>query len=462
MNFTHRTLIALAVWAAIARPAPGVAQEQAATTVQLPTFGVSVDAQGVLALQQFEDPTGQLRRQRLAAAQQAVAPDLWARSKLRKVSLNRLEQAIARTIAEGKPPEEAMLFLAGLQRVQYVFCYPEAKELVIAGPAEGWAPDPAGRIVGATSGLPVIELRDLVVALRAYPAGAKRPAFVGCSITPRPDGLAKMQKYQRSVPKVIQPEQLVPMSQQMARGMSESLGPAEIQVFGISPQTHFAHVLIEADYRMKRIGIGLERPPIELSSYLDLLTGDAGGTLQRWWLVPNYAGIKVSGDGLALELVGQGVQLQTEDKVIGPQGQLSAGRKSNRASELFALGFTRKYERLAAASPVFAQLRSLIDLLIVAAFMQEHDYAEQARWPMVVFADEQQFRVQTERLPELVPAAVNSAIKGNRVVAVAGGGVSIQASETLLPERLHNDTGGKLQHRKDQLHAMPADRWWWD
>ncbi len=458
----HRPLILLAIVAAFAQSASGVVQGQVATTVQLPTFGVSVDAQGVLALQRFEDPTGQLRRQRLAAAQQAVAPDLWARSKLRKVSLNRLEQAVARRIAEGKPPEEAMLFLAGLQRVQYVFCYPDARELVIAGPAEGWTPDPSGRVVSATSGLPVIELRDLVVALRAYPAGDKRPAFVGCSITPRAEGLANMQKYQRSVPKVIPPEQLLPMSQQMARGMTESLGPADVQVFGISPQTHFAQVMIEADYRMKRIGIGLERPPFELPSYLDLLTGDAGGTLQRWWLTPNYSGIKVSADGLAMELIGQGVQLQTEDKVIGPQGQLGAGRKANRASELFALGFTRKYEQLAAASPVFAQLRNLIDLLIVAAFLQERDSAAQAGWPMSVFSNEQQIPVQVERLPRLAPSAVNSVIKGNRVLAVAGGGVSIQATDALLPERLHRDTGGQLQQRRDQLHAIPADRWWWD
>ena len=33
--------------------------------------------------------------------------------------------------------------------------------------------------------------------------------------------------------------------------------------------THFAQVMIEADYRMKLIGIGLERPPVKLASYVD-------------------------------------------------------------------------------------------------------------------------------------------------------------------------------------------------
>lgn len=435
---------------------------QAATTVQLPTFGVSVDAQGLFDLKQVDDPTGQLRRQRLAAAQQSVAADLWADAKLRKVSLTRLERVVAQRLTDQKPLDESMLYVAGLQRVQYLFCYPDSKEIVIAGPAGGWAPDPSGRMVSAATGRPVIELRDLVVAVRAYPAGAARPTFVGCTINPRAEGLAKMQEYQRSVPRTIRPEQLGPMSQEMARRMTESLGLAQIQVFGISPQTHFAQVLIEADYRMKRIGIGLERPPIELQNYLDLLTGDTGGTLQRWWLTPNYDGVKVSDDGLAMELIGQGVQLQTEDKVIGPQGSLGAGGKSNKASELFVLGFTRKYEQLAAASPVFAQLRNLIDLLIVAAFMQQRDYATQAEWPMATFSDERQFPIELEQTPRSVPAAANAAIKRSRVLAAAGGGVSISATEALLPDRLLRDEKYKLRERRDELRAIPADRWWWD
>ena len=41
-----------------------------------------------------------------------------------------------------------MRYLAGLLRVRYVFYYPDSKDIVLAGPAEGWVADPAGRIVG--------------------------------------------------------------------------------------------------------------------------------------------------------------------------------------------------------------------------------------------------------------------------------------------------------------------------
>ncbi len=63
-----------------------------------------------------------------------------------------------------------------------------------------------------------------------------------------------------------------------------------ITVGGISPKTHFAQVMVEADYRMKLIGIGLEVPPVHLTSYVARAnpTQVAGNALQRWYFVPNY------------------------------------------------------------------------------------------------------------------------------------------------------------------------------
>ena len=40
-----------------------------------------------------------------------------------------------------------MLTLAGLQRVRYVFVYPESGDLVLAGPAGDWYVNDDGRIL---------------------------------------------------------------------------------------------------------------------------------------------------------------------------------------------------------------------------------------------------------------------------------------------------------------------------
>ena len=63
-----------------------------------------------------------------------------------------------------------MMQLAGLIRVEYVFAFPDEKDIVIAGPAEGWIQSPAGHIVGIQSGLPTLHLEDLTTALHVFTA----------------------------------------------------------------------------------------------------------------------------------------------------------------------------------------------------------------------------------------------------------------------------------------------------
>jgi len=122
---------------------PGVGGiNNAATTVQLPTFGISVDADGLLDAKLFREPNSKLINERLAAAKAAKPGDLFAPANLRHVSLRRLEEAVKDAAANKKdlPPE--VKCLAGLTRVQYVFCLPpkdgQPGDIVIAGPAEPW------------------------------------------------------------------------------------------------------------------------------------------------------------------------------------------------------------------------------------------------------------------------------------------------------------------------------------
>ena len=232
------------------------------TTVQLPTFGVAIDADGVLSVKFYRAPGRLLHAKRLAAAKAVLASDVAARGGLRKISLVRLERALRRELAAGGKPDDTMRHLAGLQRIQYVFCYPEMGDIVVAGPAEGWIRDSSGRAVGMTSGKPVILLEDLMVALRAYAPGTHRERFVGCTISPRPEGLTQLAAFQRSIPRVVPQQGRDRVAARIARGVHDSLGMAKIDVFGVSNKTHFAQVLIEADYRMKRIGTGLEPPPV--------------------------------------------------------------------------------------------------------------------------------------------------------------------------------------------------------
>ncbi|MGA2253700.1 MAG: DUF1598 domain-containing protein [Thermoguttaceae bacterium] len=451
---------ALAFW-----PLVEQAAGQPAVTVQLPTFGVAIDAQGVLAVKIFEDPTGRLAAVRREAAKAQLPKNLQARSPIRKVSLVRLEAAVQAQLAAGKTLDDATRYLAGLQRLQYVFFLPDAKDIVIAGPAEGFAADASGRVVGLGTGRPVIELDDLVAALRAYASRGPAEGFVGCTIDPAPEAMARLQKFQRTVPHAVAGAEQVEVGLKIAEGMQIALGLAPIRVFDVSPKSHLAQVLIEADYRMKLIGLGLERPPVRFASYFELLSGAniRASTLQRWWFTPNYECVKVSDDGLAMELVGEGLQLLTESKLIGPDGRLKSGAPGNRASDTFTAGFTRKYAEMAQRVPVYAQLRNEVDLLVAAAFLRQQGYAHRAGWKMPVFGNETVMPVQTCPVPKQAPAAVNAAWRGSRFVAAAGGGVSIRPEEALTSQHVQSDKDGKVAKLRSQVGTtLPAERWWWD
>ena len=300
--------------------APTVAFAQA-------TAGVIVDAEGVLRTKTAADANGQLTKERINAARAALNPKVAAYSRLRYVSLKHLEKAIEEN--HGAPTEE-MLNLAGLLRLRYVFLYPESKDIVIAGPAEGWVTDGFGRFVGLKSGRPTILLQDLVVALRAFPPDGAATKFIGCSIDPTPEGLAAMQQFLRRTGSTFSAQDAANVSGRIIEGLQTSLGMQTISINGVSPRTHFALVLVEADYRMKLIGIGLEKPPVRMVSYVDRANPSmvSRNALQRWFFTPDYECVRTGDNGMAMELVGDGVKLVGENEVVGEEGQ----RKSDRAN----------------------------------------------------------------------------------------------------------------------------------
>ncbi|QDU90607.1 hypothetical protein Pla175_40160 [Pirellulimonas nuda] len=423
--------------------------------------GVIVDVDGVLRRVVVNDPTGQLARQRVQQALSRLEGDLAKPSAMRKVSLTRLEKAVAAKIDAASGPDNAMKHLAGLTRIDYVFCYPETGDIVIAGPAEPWGESPDGRMRGVETGRPVIELQDLAVALRAFPAeGRGNNPTIYCSIDPTPEGLARMQGFLRQFGR-----QAVPGDTQfIVHQLQESLGPQVISIGGVSPRTHFAQVIVEADYRMKLIGIGLEQPPVRMVSYVEKANpaAVARNAMQRWYFVPDYECVRASGDGLACELVGEGVKLIGEDELVQQDGTRRAVGSSNRASQTFVDGFTKLYPKLAERAPIWAQLRNCIDLAVTAALIQKNDYYAKTGWNGGVLAEESAYKVETYNAPQQVASAVNSIWKGRTLMTPIGGGVQIDAAQALNKENLLSDEDGAVYAKRETLGAPPAEGWWWD
>ena len=453
--------VAVVVAVTVSMSSTAWAQSSSSTTTVQTAGGVAVDADGVLRTKVFTDPTGQLMKERIVAARASLDPKVTAFSKLRKVSLNRLEQAI---LDRGNTMTDEMRYLAGLLRVHYVFYYPESRDIVIAGPAEGWVPDPAGRIVGIGSGRPVVQLQDLVVALRAFPPGGSSTPQIGCSIDSTQEGRVALQQYSRTIHLNGPPNEAE--MRMIADGMRTSLGLQTVTINGVSPKTRFAQVMVEADYRMKLIGIGLETPPVKLISYVDraMQSGISPSAMQRWFFVPDYQCVRVSEDKLAMELVGDGVKLVGEDEVVMHNGERkTAAGHGNKASQAFVTGFTKKYPELAERSPVYAELRNLVDLAIVAAYIQAEGYIAKAGWKMEFLGSEEQFPVEIYSIPKTVESAANAIWTGRTLGTPVGGGVVIQATQALKSDNVLPDEKGKVGKVREAINPnLAKGQWWWD
>ncbi|HEV7281085.1 MAG TPA: DUF1598 domain-containing protein [Pirellulaceae bacterium] len=447
-------------------PSEVSAQTQLATTVQLPSYGVAIDADGTLRAVAVGDPTGALTAARAMAAKRTLPGDLAEPTELRVVSLRRLNEALERGEEAGADTvDPAALHLAGLLSIRYV-CVAEKSgdepgDVLLAGPAEGWFDDLTGRSIGITSGAPTLLLEDLATALAAYPAKGDRAAYVGCTINPRIENLARFQAYQRTIPHMVPQAQRAAAADSLRRGVAESLGLADIRTFGVEPTTHLARTLIEADYRMKSIGVGLEPPPVRMATYASVLGGSDPG-LVRWWFEPEYERLRVDEAKLSLEAVGAGLKLSAEEKRIGPDGVLVASTEQpSAAAKRYADSFTTHYARVAQASPVYAEMRNAVELLVAAAFLSMHGGYERsgASLDAIIAAGEK--LSEKHVAPTQVPCVANAFWKGARLIIPAGGGVSIEPLRALEENNLAPFEDPDAV-RKRVGEPAADDAWWWN
>jgi hypothetical protein len=303
-------------------------------------------------------------------------------------------------------------------------------------------------------------LEDLATALRAFAPGHPQDRLVGCSIDPTKEGLAAMQAFLAKTGRV-NPQG---GTDNLVAGMKEALGEQKVTIQGVSPATHFANVMVEADYRMKLIGIGLETPPVRMKTWIDLASAGAvaANALQRWYFVPDYQRVRIAEDDLAIELVGEGIKLCSADEVVLPNGQRLGADRADKASKTFTETFTRSYAQIAARSPVYAQLRCLVDLAVAAAYLQEHDGYGKAGWAAGTLRDEKAYPIETLSVPREAETAINAVWQGNRLLTPIGGGVSLQPRMALDTPNLLMDENGAVARTRNAGVDLPADRWWWD
>lgn len=427
--------------------------------------GVHVDALGVMRPIVRETGARWLAEVRQTARRAGPAAEARRPSPLRKVSLPRLEREIQLRLAAGRPLDEEMLVLAGLERVEYVLVYPETHDLVLAGPAGDWTLDAEERLVRTEGGRPVLRLDDLVLLLRHF--ATSPDGKFGCSITPTEEGLAKAQAFlKQSSGKPLKPGQRGKWLEQLRC----ALGAQTIEVFGIDPCSRTAHVMVEADYRMKLVGIGLEDGTIDVPSYLEMVQVPAGQApppmdVLRWWFTLNYDDVLTSPNRDVFRLQGQGVQVLSENELLTATGQRVHTGKSDQLNQEFAHRFTEHFSDLAAKYPVYAELQNIFDVALVAALVKSEGLADRIEWHMLTFGDPDAFVLATGPMPKAVESVMNHRVVNKKhILAAVSGGVRVDPRKYVAAEAFQVDRKGSLgsEHSRSAPEAVARTAWWWD
>lgn len=421
--------------------------------------GILIDADGVLHARELKraDPT-LAEAARKAFLAENLEGHLISWSDRRHVSLTRLERECERRLAAGEPLGTDLQHLAGLQRIDFLFADPGRREIILAGPAEGFCPDASGRMVGITTGRPPLRLDDLIVALRSAHAGNR---VIGCSIDPEPQRLSRMQEFVARNSTQTSPEGAA----RRYRTMAEILGPHRISVFGVPADSHFALTLIEADFRMKRISLGVESSGVRgLRSHLSLIT-PGGNSIQRWWFAPLYDSLGSTGDRIAFQLSGQRVQLLAQEEIAAASGERSDAPLTRASTHKFAQLFTAEFPALAERSPLFAELQNLFDLVVVAALMEQESLVERAGHDAPLFAGTASELVPSFAVARQVPSMSTFRRARRGLVLGLVGGVTIDPQPVLRQFDSSGDNASRLvEIHAGSLQSAPPHltRWWWD
>jgi hypothetical protein len=414
--------------------------------------GVAIDANGVLAKAHERDVVALRDARRNAMS--GLAPDVTKTSALRKISLRRLDALLARHVSQNRPLSSEILYLAGLQRVEYVFADPDSHDIVLAGPAEGWTVDDRGHVVGSNSKAAVLHLVDLIAALRTKDrmlAGQ----LISCSIDPTAAGLkqfARLTRGNRSAP-----------SPQLLQRMEEAVGPQTISLSGVAPDSHFAQVLVAADWQMKRIGMGLVPSPVDgLTSYLELLNDRLGSTnqnpLPRWWIAYGNEPVQRDADGLGWRISRPGIQVCTAAGRMDADGRISTPIESDPAAKKWADSMTARYDQLAIVEPVFGQLRGCMDLALVTAVLATSDLFSRVQLQLPMLLDDRRLALAAHRIPKNVASHASALRRGRTWVVSVSGGVELDVPRVVNAAEVQPE----VAEARMQASPKSTQSWWWD
>jgi hypothetical protein len=380
-------------------------------------FGISVNPDGAIEFRQ-RDAQSELNKIKSRRPLKETPAD--ADKRLKFVSLVKVTNDLREAIDSNKPLSNDLKYLQGLTQINYVFLYPDEKDLVIAGPAEEIDASNPMQPRGKLTGRPVVQLDDLIAALRRANGPDGRRPF-GCSIDPPPNAVERAQAV---LQRVGSSDRAL-----LAREMARDLGPQQVRLFGAPPDSRLAFICVAADYQLKRYTTVTDPFPLAGIGHPVDNSRPAGN---GYWFEVNYEKLLVSPDNTAYEIRGPRLQMKVGAIPFDTKG-------ATERAKTWAAKVNQNIPALAAAAPIYADLQNVADLALLASLIQKDKLAERASWDTSWLLDESKYATRRIPIPRTCETIVNYAAG-----SLTAGGVSFEPSSSLNENNRERDENGKL------------------
>jgi hypothetical protein len=417
-SLNGRSLAALVIAIALVLQA-GIAlgQQQPPPNNGGQVFGISIDPAGAI---QFRDRDAKAELAKVKARRPVKETAAEADNRLKFLSLVKLSADLREHVEANKPLPEQIKYVGGLTQIRYVLVYPEDKDLVIAGPSEEIDSSNPMQPRGKLTGRPIIQLDDLVVALRRAAGPDARKPF-GCSIDPPPNAVERAKAV---LDRVGSSDRGL-----LAREIAREMGPQQVRLFGAPADSRIAFICVAADYQLKRYTTVVDPFPLAGIGHPIDNSRPAGN---GFWFEPMLDKLLVAPDGNAYEIRGQRIQLKAGAIPFDTKG-------ATERAKAWSAKVTQNVPQLAAAVPLYADLQNIVDVAVVGALIQKDDLDKKVGWDMSWLMDESKFQTRSIPIPRTCDTIVNYAAG-----SLTAGGVSIGLEQLIEKGDRETDEKGAL------------------
>ncbi len=262
-----------------------------------------------------------------------------------------------------------------------------------------------------SSSHPKYHLDDLVVNLRTI---WDKTEALYCSLDPRPDDVRNVVEIFSENANVETPEKRLQVIQQV----KEIWGPQSVRIGGIPKDSRHAHIMIDADYHMKKVSLDLiqlsgissylERKALEGEEYIregkDIPASEI--TINRFWfhMKEGYPTFREAEGIIWLEA--SPVVLFTAKQNATQTGELYDAQEDDSQAAAFAENFSNRFKQATKEVPSYAELENLYRLRALLQVMYNMRADSKAGLDMGFYLNKYRYQMESS-MPDSFPGLVN-------------------------------------------------------